>query len=387
MDNSLLVASPFLQDPLDFHSPSPQSNQFDISPNEGPYDSFDYQPEASSHFPHTPSYNGSYQNSPYSVLSDLPPTFDGNDTLGLYPNDLSAPAIPEEYDPSDFDVPTSSANNVLSFGDSYMPSLGNNPQVSVTPADYNDSAFDHSSPASSNGQEEGRRSRASSTSSYMHSGSPHLDLPQNLANLTFDSPNWQSVQLPQARQPSPPSHKAPSPPQLVIPSSPSVTANDSPPTINAPDGDGVMNSGPQLHIVPATPISGGGGTVGNVPFQTTLANLHQQGAYCIVVIFFHLRHSSFMFHFICYLLCSCFNFTCFPSCFGPTQADLGQNGIPPGSISPRKVKIKICTRSSPISERSITIRDLIATNNKVRRGWPLLQVNHRCTTSLTATGR
>ncbi|KAK7682500.1 hypothetical protein QCA50_014300 [Cerrena zonata] len=276
MDSSLLVASPFLQDPLDFHSPSPQSNQFDISPNDGsPYDSFDYQPEASSHFPHTPSYNGSYQNSPYSVLSDLPPTFDNND-LGLYPSELSAPAIPEEYDPSDFDVPTSSAHNVLSFSDSFMPSLANNPQVSVTPADYNESPFDHSSPASSNGQEDGRRSRASSTSSYMHSGSPHLDLPQNLANLTFDSPNWQNSQLPQNRQPSPPSHKAPSPPQLVIPSSPSVTANDSPPTINAPDGDGVMGSGPQLHIVPATPISGGGGNVGNVPFQTTLANLQQQ---------------------------------------------------------------------------------------------------------------
>ena len=154
MNNPLLVASPFLPDSLDFHSPSPQSNQFDISPNEAAYDSFDYPQETSSHFPHTPSYNGSYQNSPYSVLSELPPTFDNNE-LGLNHNDWSAPAINDDYDPSDFDVPTSSAHNVLSFGDSYMPSLANNPQVSVTPAEYDDSAtFDHSSPASSNGQED-----------------------------------------------------------------------------------------------------------------------------------------------------------------------------------------------------------------------------------------
>ncbi|CAL1717290.1 unnamed protein product [Somion occarium] len=274
--DSLLVASPYLQDPLDFQSSSPRLNQFDTSPSDAPYDSFDYTQE-SSHFPHTPSYNGSYQNTPFSNFSDLP-VFDG-DTLGLYPNELSAPAIPDEYDPSEYDLPSSSGNNILSFDNSFMPSLDNNtnPHVSVTPPVYDNNssnAFDHSSPASSNGQEDGRRSRASSTSSYMHPSSPHLDLPQNLASLHFDSPAWPAGQLPD--RPSPPQHKPPSPPQLVIPASPS-TAHNSPPTINAPEGDG-MGSGPQLHIVPATPVSGGGGTAANVPFQTTLANLQQGGS-------------------------------------------------------------------------------------------------------------
>lgn len=75
--------------------------------------------------------------------------------------------------------------------------------------------------------------------------------------------------------------------------------------------------------------------------------------------------------------------------FMDPQADLGPNGIPRGSISPCKVKIKISNpRNTPISQRSISIRDLITTHNsnKVRRGWPLVLqlVNHRCT---TATGR
>ena len=46
--------------------------------------------------------------------------------------------------------------------------------------------------------------------------------------------------------------------------------------INAPDGDGgFVSSGPQLHIVPATPVSGGGAASQAVPFQSTLETLHQ----------------------------------------------------------------------------------------------------------------
>lgn len=36
-----------------------------------------------------------------------------------------------------------------------------------------------------------------------------------------------------------------------------------------------MTSGPQLHIVPATPVSGGGAASQSVPFQSTLETLHQ----------------------------------------------------------------------------------------------------------------
>lgn len=46
--------------------------------------------------------------------------------------------------------------------------------------------------------------------------------------------------------------------------------------INAPEGDGgFVSSGPQLHIVPATPVSGGGAASQAVPFQSTLETLHQ----------------------------------------------------------------------------------------------------------------
>ncbi|KAH7920235.1 hypothetical protein BV22DRAFT_1021585 [Leucogyrophana mollusca] len=48
-----------------------------------------------------------------------------------------------------------------------------------------------------------------------------------------------------------------------------------PPLINAPEGDGGFSSGPQLHIVPATPVSGGGAASQAVPFQSTLETLHQ----------------------------------------------------------------------------------------------------------------
>ena len=56
---------------------SPHTNVFDLSPNHSSYD-FDAFPYSSSHFPHTPSYNSSYQNSPYASYSDLPP-IDGAD--------------------------------------------------------------------------------------------------------------------------------------------------------------------------------------------------------------------------------------------------------------------------------------------------------------------
>ncbi|EGN99282.1 hypothetical protein SERLA73DRAFT_54118 [Serpula lacrymans var. lacrymans S7.3] len=77
-----------------------------------------------------------------------------------------------------------------------------------------------------------------------------------------------------------PPRKPQSPPQLLIPDSASPSSrhlfpHSDPPIINAPDGDGgFVNSGPQLHIVPATPVSGGGATSHTVPFQNTLDTLH-----------------------------------------------------------------------------------------------------------------
>jgi hypothetical protein len=47
------------------------------------------------------------------------------------------------------------------------------------------------------------------------------------------------------------------------------------PIINAPNGDDDVMDGPQLCIVPATPVSGGGAGRASVPFQTTLSNLGQ----------------------------------------------------------------------------------------------------------------
>lgn len=279
MDPLLVTSSPYIQEQHDFDPSSSTSAHFDIPHAESPYfaDSFAYDQEYvqdSGHFPHTPSYNGSYQNSPYSVLSDLPAFDDNNgpDALNLFDNENpSGISITEEYDPADYDGPN--APGLLSFDESFMSAVdATNPHVSVSitpPAGYDaPSPYDHASPASSTGAEEGRRSRASSTSSHMPPNSPPLhDFTQNFESMNFESPSWSTSRLPPDRRSPPMQQKAHSPPQLVIPdlSSPSTSTHEEPPTINAPEGDG-MPTGPQLHIVPATPIGGGGGVAQNVPF-------------------------------------------------------------------------------------------------------------------------
>ena len=245
---------------LDFHSPSPPS------PNIDPF---------SPPFPPTPSYNGSYHNSPYSAHSDLPLNSD-LDQLALFDHDTSIRRI--EYDPSEFDAPHSSS--LLMFSDSntdyYEP-----PHLSVTPAHGDIRSFDYSSPSSNGGGDSGPepdnqiRSRASSVSSthHPHTASPRLDVAHSFENMRFESPNWQNTNLPSDR-PLSPSLKPQSPPQLRIQASPAPPAPfPQPPTINAPAGDGGVTSGPQLHIVPATPISGGGAAQ-TQPFQTP--SLRQQ---------------------------------------------------------------------------------------------------------------
>lgn len=279
MDPLLVTSSPFIREQPDFHPSSSTSATFDINHSESPYlvDSYafdqDY-PQDSGHFPHTPSYNGSYQNSPYSVLSDLPnfDNADGPDSLALFDDNPSGISITEEYDPSEFDVPNGSG--LITFDEHFM-STDAQVSVSITPPSYDNapSPYDHASPASSNGADDDR-SRASSSSSYMPPNSPPLnDFTQNFESMHFESPSWSTSQLPQDRRSPPANQKAHSPPQLVIPdiSSPATTVHDEPPTIIAPEGDG-MPAGPQLHIVPATPISGGGGVTQTVPFL-------QQGPY------------------------------------------------------------------------------------------------------------
>lgn len=236
------------------------------------FDSNEYTYPGSPNHPATPSYNGSYQNSPYTNFSDL--EFDGH--IGILDE------INQEYDPSDYDAPGSgSHSNLLTFGD-YS---GNGPQVSVSltpPTRDNgnpyENTFDHSSPASSNGvpdAESDSRSRASSVSSshYLPSSPPN-DMTHGFESLGFGSPHWNQPHLPGDGL-SPPSHKPPSPPQLLIPenSLSNEITNDRTPVINAPDGDGGLMNGPQLHIVPATPVSGGLGQT--APFM----NNTLQGTY------------------------------------------------------------------------------------------------------------
>ncbi|TFY60312.1 hypothetical protein EVJ58_g5224 [Rhodofomes roseus] len=248
----------------DFQSPSNEldGNQIDASPNLGsPYDAFDFGP-TDSHFPHTPSYNGSYQNSPYSIISDLP-SFDDDNALSLFDNP-SGITITEEYDPTQYDIPDS--GDLLTLDQGFMSGE----------AFPHSGPFEHSSPASSNGAEDDARSHASSNSSFrQNNGSPHLDFEQNFEGLHFESPAWPNRNLPS----SPPVQKAPSPPQLVIPASPAPSSTGldatSPPTINAPAGDG-MHTGPQLHIVPATPVSGGADGAQPSLFQSVPSD-RQQG--------------------------------------------------------------------------------------------------------------
>ncbi|KAI0833576.1 hypothetical protein BC628DRAFT_1308821 [Trametes gibbosa] len=265
----LLLSSVVHNDHRDY---SPRPGIYDLPHT--PYDAFDPLPDAS-HFPHTPSYNGSYQNSPYSNVSDLPPI--DHDALGLLVDNPSGISITEEYDPSEYDVPSSGG---FILDEHYMN--GTHVSVSLTPPlhDYSSpNAFDHPSPASSNGGEDEVHSHASSNSSYMHPSSPRPDISQTFQDsLSFHSPAWPSGPLPDERR-SPPLNKPQSPPQLVIPdtSSPGGAGVDSPPIINAPDGDGgVIGSGPTLQIVPATPVSGGG-SAQTAPFRDPLANL-QSGA-------------------------------------------------------------------------------------------------------------
>ena len=274
---------------MDFPDPNAQRG---ISPHNSPFDHFEFNNLQGPAYPHTPSYNGSYHNSPYSGHSELSFGGDG-EQFALFDEEPAGLVIHEDYDPSEYDPPSS--GGLLMFDSEFMS--GNDTQVSVAPAQIGYSspnAFDYSSPSSNGGGEEGQpRSRASSISSNPHKSSPRLDVTQGFEKMRFESPNWGTHALPAVDRSISPPTKPQSPPQLMIPGSPSGNIYpQSPPTINAPDGDGgLMGEGPQLHIVPATPVSGGGGPSQPVPFQTSLETLHQ--GKCIVDYLTSLPYSLF----------------------------------------------------------------------------------------------
>jgi hypothetical protein len=267
--------SAYLND-ADYHSNSPASVQLNVSPHQSPFDTFEF--SVSNQIPHTPSYNGSYQGSPYSAHSEL--SFDVAEPFNLFDDQPSDTHLREDYDPTEYDGPN--ASTLLMFDNNpYLSSIDDG-QVSVSvvppPVDHLHT-FDYSSPSSNGGGDSGAegeaRSRASSISSNPHLPSPRLDVAHSFEKMGLRTPSWGTSPLPSDRPISPPD-KPQSPPQLLIPdmTSPGPTFAQPPPTINAPAGDGgLMASGPQLHIVPATPVTGGTGVATATPFQQRL----QQG--------------------------------------------------------------------------------------------------------------
>ena len=275
---SLLQSDAARYSDLDY-SQSPNHKPINLGTS-SPFDTYEFSHLQSPPFHHTSSYNGSYQNSPYSGHSELSYDPDGPDSFTLLSDGLDPLAVREDYDPSEFDPPNSSG--LLVFDGEFIGGLDHgapNVSVSVTPApidQHSPRSYDHSSPSSNDDPRP--RSRASSVSSnpqILPHSSPHLDVARTFENLRFESPNWRHNQLPGERTLSPP-RKAQSPPQLLIPDSSPALFPQETPMINAPEGDGgFVSSGPQLHIVPATPVSGGGAASQAVPFQSTLETLHQ----------------------------------------------------------------------------------------------------------------
>jgi hypothetical protein len=254
---------------------------------------FDYQafdsapPITSPPLPHTPSYNGSYY-SPYSQHSEL--SFSGEDIqLQDFPGPMN------EYEPLDYDPPNQPASLLMFTNDSdYMsPHFSPNNRSTRSPLDHGSPSSNASGPDDSNINhlDDPRRSRPSSVASNYHSPAlpsspqptfdPSPRLSVNFGNMSVHTPNWNTVPLP---QPSPnlnaqsplPLHKPQSPPRLLMPDDQQQQQQQqNVPIINAPHGDDDMMDGPQLRIVPATPVSGGGAGRASVPFQTTLSTLSQ----------------------------------------------------------------------------------------------------------------
>ena len=229
-----------------------------VPPSPPPFD-YTFEHTTSPPLPHTSS---SYY-SPYSQHSEL--SFSGDD---IQLQDFAVGM--DGYEPSDYDAPNQQGLLLFTNDTDYM-------------SPHFTRSFDHSSPSSDDNHDP-RRSRPPSAGSN-HQGESHSPQPTfhpsprlsvNFGNMSVHTPNWGTVPLPHL---SPnlnmqtPLPKPQSPPRLLIDDQ--QQQQQQVPTINAPHGDDDMMDGPQLHIVPATPISGGGAGRTNVPFQTTLATLNQ----------------------------------------------------------------------------------------------------------------
>ncbi|TFK69711.1 hypothetical protein BDN72DRAFT_897095 [Pluteus cervinus] len=220
------------------------------------------------------SFPPSYNNSPYSVHSDLSGGYHDNN-YGLFPDDLNQL---QDYNP---DYGTEDSSLLIFDGGDF-----NNPSGSMLLLGESNQSFDYPSPASTGGGDSGTdndpRSRNSSISSpdftnydHLHAAHSPRAIANHLESLSVNSPHLGMDNLPSSFSPPffPQQPKA-SPPRLQMPEGsqlgPGLTpagGNTGLPTINAPDGDGLL--GPQLHVVPATPITrhDGGNTQGQSLFH------------------------------------------------------------------------------------------------------------------------
>lgn len=271
--------SPFIRGDISLVPPSPELNP---SSHYGSVLDF---PTNALGSPNLGDNSGSFHGSPYSHHSDLSfVTAEGDLSFELFSDHegvsgfdnlgsagLHQPGSDFDYDPLDFDAP-GSANSLMIYDTDYMspPPFGS-PSPDQQGGRSGSVPFDYPSPGSTNDDGNDRRSRASSVSSahraqqsgqYYHS--PRLDVAQSFENMTVRSPSWGVQGLPQTQAPQ--QHKAPSPPRLVMPD-----GHDQPPTINAPDD---LDGGPQLHIVPATPIGVPGASGMGAHFQDPLNTLN-----------------------------------------------------------------------------------------------------------------
>ena len=284
---------------INFVPPSPPRSAHDeLSPFNISEFPLNAQPFAA---PHTPSYNGSYYNSPFSQHSEL--SFNGEELSFDLLQELDMGGV-NEYEPSDYDGPTAGLGTGSSSLLIFAPDADYT-QFNAAAAEGHrnkGSPFDHSSPSdngddipSFNISDNRAHSRASSVNpSPQHSPSPRppsQDVTQSFGNISIHTPNWGTQPLPHSPQ------KAQSPPRLLMPegildSAQSIAHHQR--SRSSSDGDAMMMTavpkiippddadqgamgGPSFHFVPATPVSGAGDERQGPPFQHTLTTLVQGG--------------------------------------------------------------------------------------------------------------
>lgn len=279
---------------LDFDQNSPFDSPFAIPDNNNAH------PLASPVYPNTPSYNGSYFNSPFSQHSDLVEL----DFLQDLPSASTGTSGQNDYEPSEYDAPNQSSSLLMLPSDQDFMSPHFSPPIDNQRG--RGSPFDQPSPISSSpGRDDNnhpaRHSRASSVASNQHSPqpslspqpqfqpSPRLDALSSFGNISIQTPNWAPLPLPNSHSPNIPAVPLPkpqSPPRLAMPSGISFSSEATAiPTINAPDSKDPSN-GLMFNIVPATPVAGGDtGVRQHIPFQQTLSTLSQGDCFSLFYLY------------------------------------------------------------------------------------------------------